>query len=88
MARAAALLRQGRPDEVLADLEIAKLSMPGDGQLLFAYAMTLKVLGRVVESDEALLSAAIQGSYAARFEIAKRRSNGEDVTVDMKNWHP
>ncbi len=88
MARAAALLRQGRPDEALADLEIAKLSMPGDGQLLFAYAMTLKVLGRVVESDEALLSAAIQGSYAARFEIAKRRSNGEDVTVDMKNWHP
>lgn len=85
VARAAALLKQGRAQDALIDLEVAKPAMQTDAQLLFVYAMTLKALGRATDSEAALLAAAKHGSYSARYEIAKRKSNGGDVIVNMND---
>jgi hypothetical protein len=83
IARAVALLRQGRPQEALADLSIGEAVLPHDGHLLFVRASALRAVGRNVEAEAALFAAARNGNYAARFELAKRNSrNGGGVAVD------
>ena len=83
IARAVAMLRQGRAQEALADLEFAKITTPQNGHLLFVQFRVLNALGRTDEATAALTAASQYGSYAAKYEIARRRSPDGNVTVEL-----
>jgi protein O-mannosyl-transferase len=85
IARAVVLLRQGKPREALDDLSIGEHALPDDGHLLFVRFAALRAMGRTVEADAALLAAARNGNYAARFELGKRSSRGGEVIVELNS---
>ena len=88
VARAVALLGQGRAGEALADLEAARRSIPTDPHLLYVRSRALRALGRLDEADVSLLEAARQGSFPAKYEIARKRSPTGDVTVNLRDDPP
>jgi protein O-mannosyl-transferase len=83
IARAVALLRQGRSQEALDELATAERALPDNGHLLFVRSGALRTVGRTADANAALLAAARNGSYAAQFELSKRSSRTGDVTVNM-----
>ena len=88
IARAVALLGLGRAGEALADLEAARRSIPTDPHLLYMRSRALRALGRLDEADVSLLEAARQGSFPAKYEIARKHSPTGDVTVNLRDDPP
>lgn len=84
-ARAVALLREGRARAALDDADAALRLTPNNADFLFTRSRVLRALDRIDEADAMLAEAARLGSYAARYQIARKASPNGDVTVDMTN---
>lgn len=84
-ARAIALLQQGLASPALDDADAALELIPQNADFLLTRSRALRAVGRVDEADAALVEAAQRGSYAAKYQIARKASPSGDITIRLSN---